>query len=226
MEPRPEETSEEALAAQRARMVEEQIAARGVKDARVLAAMRSVPRHLFLSDTDAPRAYEDHPVNISCGQTISQPYMVAHMTEALQLKPSDRVLEIGTGSGYQAAVLSELAMQVYSIERHPQLAEESQEKLQRLGYTNVRVICADGTQGFSDAAPYEAILVTAGGPNVPEPLTRQLTMGGRLICPAGDRKLQRLMRLTRTGEGLHYETGLECVFVPLVGESGWPEGTE
>jgi len=204
-------------------MVDTQIAGRGVTDRQVLAAMRRVPRHEFIPGASRSHAYEDHPVQIGHGQTISQPYMVAIMTQHLGLAPLDRVLEIGTGSGYQAAILAELAREVVSIERNPSLAEAARERLQELGYDNVTVRAGDGTLGCPEGAPYDAILVTAGGPAVPSSLRGQLAIGGRLVCPAGPRDCQRLIIITRTDTGLEEQEGISCVFVPLVGDEGWPE---
>ncbi len=211
----------EAFALERRRMVDEQIAARGVKDPRVLEAMRRVPRHAFLPPESAAAAYEDHPVPIGQGQTISQPYMVAAMTELLALEPADRVLEIGAGSGYQAAILAELAAEVITIERHPQLAQRAQDCFARLGYRNITVVVCDGTLGYSQGAPYDAILVTAGGPRVPAALKTQLALQGRLVCPVGPRDVQHLVTVHRTQDGFHETTGMSCVFVPLVGFDGW-----
>lgn len=208
----------------RQRMVDGQIAARGVTCPRVIAAMRRIERHRFVPPANAGEAYEDHPVHIGCGQTISQPYMVARMTEMLALRPEDRVLEIGTGSGYQTAMLAELVREVISIERQPELAERARALLKQLGYTNVCVHCGDGTLGWAQAAPYDAILVTAGSPAVPPALLRQLAEGGRLVCPTGSRELQRLASIVHEGGEFHEQDGISCVFVPLVGKQGWAEG--
>lgn len=210
-----------AFSRERNRMVDDQIAARGMGDARVLAAMRRVPRHLFIPAELRGYAYDDHPVQIGCGQTISQPYMVAAMTGLLRLKPGDRVLEVGTGSGYQAAILAEMAATVISIERHAQLAERARERLEQLGYANITVLVGDGTVGCPEEAPFDAILVTAGGPVTPAALKQQLAVGGRLVCPVGPRDMQQLVTVVRTEEGLDEEIGMSCVFVPLVGEEGW-----
>ncbi len=206
----------------RERMVREQIEARGVHDARVCAAMREVPRHVFAGTTDPVIAYDDRPLPIGSGQTISQPYMVALMTEALQLRDGARVLEVGTGSGYQAAVLSRLADRVISIERHPALAAQAVEHLELLGYGNVRVIVGDGTRGWVEDAPYDGILVAAGAPAVPEALRAQLADGGRLVIPVGNEYLQHLTIVTRHGDSFHEAVSTSCSFVPLVGEQGWP----
>jgi len=214
---------ENAFALERNRMVDDQIAARGVKDPRVLEALREVPRHFFIPPEFQKHAYEDHPIEIGCGQTISQPYMVAIMTELLDLEASDRVLEIGTGSGYQTAILAALAGEVVSVERHADLAEWARLRIAECGLRNVKVIVGDGTQGYPERAPYDAILVTAGGPHVPDSLKDQLAIGGRLVCPAGPRECQRLIKLTRSSAGFDEETSIGCVFVPLIGEEGWPE---
>lgn len=203
-------------------MVDQQIAARGVRDARVLTAMRTVPRHEFIPPEVQAQAYEDHPVSIACGQTISQPYIVAVMTELLALRPQDRVLEIGTGSGYQTAVLAELVREVVSVERHQALAESASACLKRLNFTNVTVVRGDGTQGHADRAPYDAILVTAGSPQTPPALLGQLAEGGRLLCPVGDRHTQRLLKIVRSENRYLRTESLACVFVPLIGETAWP----
>jgi protein-L-isoaspartate(D-aspartate) O-methyltransferase len=204
-------------------MVERHIAHRGVRSALVLEAMRSVPREEFLPHELREFAYEDAPLPIAEGQTISQPYIVAMMTEALGLKGGEQVLEIGTGSGYAAAVLSRIAKDVYTVERIGQLAEKSAAKLSHLGYKNVHVLHGDGTLGWPDHAPYDAIIVAAGGPHVPESLKAQLKIGGRLVIPVGaDRRLQELVRVTRVAEHEYTTTELADVrFVPLVGAEGW-----
>lgn len=207
----------------RERMVREQIEARGVHDPRVCAAMREVPRHLFAGSDDPALAYDDRPLPIGSGQTISQPYIVAVMTEALRLREDAHVLEVGTGCGYQAAVLSLLARDVVSIERHPALAERAAERLATLGYRNVRVIVGDGTRGWADEAPYDGILVAAGAPAVPDALRRQLADGGRLVIPVGNEYLQHLTVVTRDGDAFHQVVASACAFVPLVGEQGWPD---
>lgn len=209
----------------RERMVATQIATRGVDDARVLAAMRDVPRHLFVPDDARRDAYEDRPLPIGDGQTISQPYIVAAMTATLAASLTDRVLEIGTGSGYQAAVLARLARSVVTIERHPGLAARAAETLAALGISNVRVVVGDGSLGYPDEAPYERILVTAGAPAIPEALKAQLADGGRLIIPVGSAGFQQLMRVDRHGTLFTEQEGEGCVFVPLIGEHGWPDRT-
>lgn len=203
-------------------MVAEQLAARGVQSRRVLDAMQAVPRHRFVPPESAAVAYEDRPLSIGLDQTISQPYMVACMTELLDLAPTDRVLEIGTGSGYQTAVLAELCAEVITIERHPALHERAREILGELGYANIELIRADGTVGHAACAPYDAILVTAGSPRIPPLLLEQLAEGGRLICPVGNRQQQRLMKVTRQGNALINEAHTTCIFVPLKGQDGWP----
>ncbi len=204
-------------------MVRDHVAARGVRDPAVLQAMLAVPREAFLPPELEEFAYEDTPLPIAEGQTVSQPYIVALMTAALRLSPQERVLEIGTGSGYAAAVLSRIAREVYTIERHAELAEVAARRLEELGFRNVHVKAGDGTLGWAEHAPYDAIVVTAGGPDVPRALFDQLAAGGRLVMPVGeDRELQRLVRITRTPSGEMSTEELEDVrFVPLIGEQGW-----
>ncbi len=204
-------------------MVETQIKRRGITDSRVLAAMSKVPRHRFTPRQLWEQAYNDYPLPIGEDQTISQPYIVALMTEALELKGSEKVLELGTGSGYQAAVLAELAAQVFTIERLPALARMAEQILTALGYTNVQVRTADGTLGWPDEAPFDAILVTAGAPRVPPPLVDQLALAGRLVIPVGDRYTQTLTRVRRTPEGTRQEYLGGCRFVKLIGRHGWEE---
>jgi protein-L-isoaspartate(D-aspartate) O-methyltransferase len=202
----------------RQRMVEQQIAARGVRDPAVLAAMEKVRRHLFVPESARNQAYEDYPLQIGDGQTISQPFIVAYMTEAISPQATDRVLEVGTGSGYQAAVLAAIVAEVYSIEIIPALAEEAAQRLGDLGYDNVTVRTGDGFAGWPDMAPFDAVIVTAAPPQVPPPLLEQLKVGGKLVIPvgAGD---QRLVRWTRTKSGFEQETLLPVRFVPMTGEA-------
>ncbi|MCD6363066.1 MAG: protein-L-isoaspartate(D-aspartate) O-methyltransferase [Synergistetes bacterium] len=203
-------------------MVESQIEIRGIKDERVLRAMMRVPRHLFVPEEYRERAYDDHPLPIGEGQTISQPYIVALMTSLLDLKGNEKVLEIGTGSGYQAAILAELAKEVYSVERIPALAVKAAETLEKLGYKNVRVKVGDGTLGWEENAPYDAIIVTAAAPKVPTPLIKQLKIGGRLVIPIGERFIQSLYKYVKREDGsLDGEDFGGCVFVPLKGKEGW-----
>ena len=204
-------------------MVENQIIARGITDARVLAAMRSVPRHAFIPDKYASEAYEDHPMPVGAGQTISQPYIVALMTSHLQLNGKEKVLEIGTGSGYQAAILAKLSKAVHSVERIPELAESAKKTLKELGIKNVFVHSGDGSLGWPEAAPYDRIIVTAAAPAVPKDLIDQLKPGGRLIIPVGERWNQMLEEWVRTDAGLEKLDVLPVVFVPLLGEKGWKE---
>ena len=201
--------------AARERMVQEQMVVRGIRDPRVLEALRKVPRHRFVPPEMQALAYQDSPFPIGLGQTISQPYVVAFMTEALELKPSDRVLEIGTGSGYQAAVLSVLAREVYSIEILEQLGKEAEARLKQMGYANVRVRIGNGYNGWPEAAPFDAIIVTAAPSDVPPTLVAQLRPGGRMVVPVG-RWFQDLIRLRRTVKGVERESLLPVSFVPMV----------
>jgi protein-L-isoaspartate(D-aspartate) O-methyltransferase len=205
----------------RALMVDEQLRPRGIKDERVLQAMQTVPRHLFVSDDLKDRAYDDCALPIGEGQTISQPYMVAKMTELLELKGDEKVLEIGTGSGYQSAVLSMLCAEVFTVERIRSLAIKAQELLKRLGYENVRVFVSDGTLGLPEHAPFDAIIVTAGAPEIPQTYIDQLNMDGRLVIPVGTRFSQTLYQIRKTPSGVVTKTSTPCVFVPLVGRYGW-----
>jgi protein-L-isoaspartate(D-aspartate) O-methyltransferase len=215
----------DTFAHRRQRMVEEQIARRGIGDRAVLEAMRTVPRELFVPDSAVEFAYDDTPLPIEEGQTISQPYIVALMAAALGLTPSDRVLEVGAGSGYAAAVLSRIAAEVYAIERHEALAELAKGRMKALGFHNVHVLHGDGTLGWREHAPYDAIVVAAGGPSVPAALKAQLVIGGRLVIPVGDTaRLQELVRVTRTGQNEYKQEELGGVqFVPLIGAEGWEE---
>ncbi len=212
-------------AAQCAEMIEKQLRRRGVHDAAVLSAMTAVPRHEFVSDEVRAHAYDDLPLPIGGGQTISQPYIVAAMTTALHLQPGDRVLEIGTGCGYQAAVLSRLAKEVFSIERRPELASSAAAKLAQLGYSNAHVHCGDGTLGLPELAPFDAILVAAAAPAVPRPLLAQLAEGGRLILPVGDAEHQELQLIEKHGDAFPTRMLEGCRFVPLVGYHGWQESS-
>lgn len=202
----------------RSRMVDEQIRRRGLDDPRVLEAMKTVPRHRFVPEAWWEEAYADHPLPIGHGQTISQPYVVALMTSYLDLQPGDRVLEIGTGSAYHAAVLSRLAGEVYTIEIVEPLARRAEQILAELGYDNVHVRVGDGYRGWPEAAPFDAVLLTAAPPEIPRPLLDQLAVGGRLVAPVGDR-IQRLQVITRTPEGVVKKLGDPVRFVPMVGEA-------
>lgn len=206
---------------QRQQMVEEQIAGRGIMDAKVLEAMSTIPRELFVGESFKAVAYEDYPLPIEEGQTISQPYIVAFMVESLKLKFQDRVLEVGTGSGYGAAVLSCIAASVYTVESLQKLAQSAQKKL--CDYPNVIVRCGDGTLGWEEHAPYQGIVVTAGGPYVPPALLKQLDLGGRLVIPVGpDFEHQQLLRVTKKGPENYTQEVLGAVrFVPLIGKAGW-----
>lgn len=210
----------------RVRMVETQIASRGIADERVLQAMREVPRHRFVPEHLLSSAYADCALPIGEGQTISQPYIVALMTEALELQSHERVLEIGTGSGYQAAILSKLARDVYTIERHAVLAERAQRLLAELGYHNVHVRVGDGTAGWPEHAPFEAIIVTAAAPEVPQPLLDQLADGGRLVAPVGPAGFQNLICVRKKDQRTTTRNMAPVAFVPLIGEHGWPEKDE
>lgn len=214
---------EEPFGRAREAMVEEQIRRRGILDTAVLRAMKKVPRHEFVSPEQQGAAYEDAPLPIGEGQTISQPYMVAAMVAALKLCGTERVLEIGTGCGYQAAVLASLAGEVHSVEVRPGLARSASERLQRLGYLKVFVHCADGSSGLEEFAPYQAIVVAAAAPKVPEPLLAQLSDGGRMIVPVGEGERACLVCARRRGDGFEFEHGAGCRFVPLVGHYGWRE---
>ncbi|GAB4543200.1 MAG: protein-L-isoaspartate(D-aspartate) O-methyltransferase [Thermodesulfovibrionia bacterium] len=202
-------------------MVEEQLRARGIRDERVLKAMESVPRHLFVSEDIRDKAYDDCALPIGEGQTISQPYMVAIMTELLELKGKESVLEIGTGSGYQSAVLSLLCSEVYTVERIESLAIKARELLKRLGYKNVNVFISDGTQGLPEYAPFDAIIVTAGAPEIPAVYIEQLKINGRLVIPVGSRFSQTLYQIKKTPSGIVTRSSTPCIFVPLVGRYGW-----
>jgi protein-L-isoaspartate(D-aspartate) O-methyltransferase len=204
-------------------MVEDQLMARGIRDRRVIAALLKIPRHRFVDEGLWPRAYGDHALPIGFGQTISQPYMVALMTECLELTGSEKVLEVGTGSGYQAAVLAETAERVFTVERIAALGTRARDTLDSLGYQNVVIRVADGSVGWKEFAPFDRIVVTAGSPDVPRSLVEQLTEDGLLAIPIGDRSGQRLVRARRAGDGFESEEICLCAFVPLVGREGWAD---
>lgn len=207
----------------RERMVKNQLMPRSIRDERVLQAMGKIPRHLFIQEALAGEAYNDHPVPIGEKQTISQPYIVALMTEALELKGSENTLEIGTGSGYQTAILAELSSRVFTVERIKSLLVKARKLLAKLGYNNILFKAFDGTLGWKDYTPFDAIMVTAGAPNVPEPLKEQLADNGRIIIPVGDRYTQELIKITRKGESFEQESLGGCRFVNLIGVHGWKE---
>jgi protein-L-isoaspartate(D-aspartate) O-methyltransferase len=197
-----------------------------IADERVLAAMSRVPRHVFVPDALRAQAYKDNALPIAGGQTISQPFIVARMSELLELKGRERVLEIGSGSGYQTAVLALVARKVFAVERLAVLASEAKARLMNLGYRNISYKTADGTEGWEVYAPFDAMLVAAGGPEIPEPLVQQLEIGGRMVIPVGkDKKTQVLVRVTRTSKGYETENCGPCSFVPLIGEHGWKTET-
>ncbi len=204
-------------------MISTQLVPRGISDRRVLDAMKRVPRHLFVDNSIAYRAYDDSALAIGEGQTISQPYMVAVMTELLELSGDEKVLEIGTGSGYQAAVLAELAKEVFTIERIAPLAEAAIQRLSELFYRNVQVRMGDGSLGWPEEAPFDRIIITAASPNIPDPLMDQLSNTGIVVVPVGGRYSQQLLKLKKTDKGLQEEYHTPCVFVPLIGEYGWKE---
>jgi protein-L-isoaspartate(D-aspartate) O-methyltransferase len=217
----PTELDTKRLAEQRHQMVELQLRARGLHDERVLQAMGRVPRHLFVDDSFWPQAYEDHPLPIGESQTVSQPYIVALTLEALELKLSDTVLEIGTGSGYMTALLAELTGQIYSIERHELLARQAESRLRRLGYANVEIVVRDGSEGLPERAPFDAIAVSAAAPRIPSPLFEQLQEGGRMVIPVGPPQAQEL-QLVRKQQGQLVASSLgACAFVPLIGKGGY-----
>jgi protein-L-isoaspartate(D-aspartate) O-methyltransferase len=212
---------EDSFQRERIEMVERQIAARGVRDPRVLDAMRRIPRHVFVPDEYVNAAYEDRPLPIGEGQTISQPYIVAVMTELLQPHPQDIMLEVGTGSGYQAALLSQLVARVVSVERLSAIAEQARKNLMNLGILNVEVIVSDGTLGWPEKAPYDGILITASTPDIPPPLIDQLAEGGRLVAPVGGQGYQELIKLVKRQEKVEKTYHGGVVFVPLIGRYGW-----
>jgi len=220
-QPEPAEAQRERFARERERMVEEQLVRRGITDARVLEAMRKIPREKFVEKAFEDRAYGDHPLPIGEGQTISQPYMVALMTGLLELTGAEKVLEVGTGSGYQTAVLAELARRVCSIERIPALAARARATLEELGYTNVWIRIANGSLGWPDEAPFDRILVTAAAPAVPPPLFDQLAEGGRLVLPIGNATAQTLTVIEKVNGVMRTREEAGCVFVKLIGKYGW-----
>lgn len=211
----------EALGVNRERMVQEQLKSRGISSSRVLEAFRKVPRHLFIEDGLIYQAYSDYPLPIAEGQTISQPFIVALMTQHLDVHPDDVVLEVGTGSGYQAAILAELCSKVYSIERFGAIASKTRKLLDALGYHNVMIMVGDGTRGYAEKAPYDGIIVTAAAPHVPDTFRQQMKDGGRLLIPVGDEHVQTLMKITRQGNTFTDESLGGCRFVKLIGEYGW-----
>lgn len=203
-------------------MVESQLRQRGIRDERLLAAMNKVPRHEFVNQQNWNEAYADHPIPIAEQQTTSQPYMIAAMIQAAQIKPEDRVLEIGAGSGYQTALLAEMAGQVFAVERYASLAEAAQKTLERLGYRNAKIVTGDGSLGLPEAAPFNAIIVSAAAPRVPPALAEQLALGGRLLIPVGESEQQLLQLVRRHADGTTSVRTLEgCRFVPLIGEQGF-----
>lgn len=222
------ETAKEVVPfeAERRAMIEQQIRRRGVRDERVLEAMFEVPRHEFVPAILLGAAYDDRPLPIGESETISQPYIVAAMTAAAKVRPGEKALEIGTGTGYQAAILAHLGAKVYTIERNFLLTESARERLKRLGYANVEVIFGDGTEGYAPAAPFQVILVTAASPQVPQPLLEQLDDGGRLVIPVGDLMHQDLELVSRQGDQLSTRFLDPCQFVPLVGKHAWPDRRE
>lgn len=204
-------------------MVKTQLVSRGIKDALVLKAMETVPRHLFIDPSISYRAYDDMALPIGEGQTISQPYMVAIMTELLELKGNEKVLEIGTGSGYQAAILAEIAREVYTIERVAVLVERALVTFHSLGYTNIHVKAGNGTLGWPEEAPFDRIMITAATPKVPDPLMEQLSEEGILVAPVGERFSQQLIKVRKSQGNLSEEYNTPCIFVPLIGKYGWKE---
>jgi protein-L-isoaspartate(D-aspartate) O-methyltransferase len=205
----------------RLNMLENQLKSRGIKDINVLKIMSEVPREEFVPENMKNSAYDDGPLSIGKGQTISQPYMVAVMTEFLALTGKEKVLELGTGSGYQTAILCHLSREVLSIERIPELAKEAKEKLKKLGYKNFKIKTGNGTTGWEEEAPFDGIIVTAGSPEIPDSLKSQLAENGRLVIPVGDRYTQTLFRITKKRDSFTKEEFTQCVFVPLIGKYGW-----
>ena len=216
-------TDSKKFGRQRAEMVRKQIEARGISDRNVLAAMGKVPRHMFVSEALMDQAYGDFPLPIGEQQTISQPFIVAEMTQALQINSEDRVLEIGTGSGYQAAILAEIAFRVYTIERIHSLLIRARTLFDRLQYHNIVTRLSDGTTGWLDESPFDAIIVTAGSPKIPDTLINQLAVGGRMVVPVGDQHSQELIKMTKDETGIHQISLGGCRFVKLIGEHGWGE---
>lgn len=207
----------------RERMVKNQLIPRGIKNKKLLEVMGKIPRHLFIEDALSGEAYNDHPVPIGEKQTISQPYIVALMTEALELKGNENTLEIGTGSGYQTAILAELSERVYTIERIKSLMIKARKLLDQLGYNNILFKAFDGTLGWKEYAPFDTIMVTAGAPNIPDPLMEQLADNGRIIIPVGDKYSQELIKITKKGDSLNRESMGGCRFVNLIGMHGWQD---
>jgi protein-L-isoaspartate(D-aspartate) O-methyltransferase len=213
--------SEPDFTAQRREMVERQLRKRGIRDARVLDAMLAVPRHEFVPEEFRGQAYDDKPISIGEGQTISQPFIVAAMIEAMELKGNEKVLEVGAGSGYAAAILSRLAAMVYTVESRPNLATAAHERLARLGFADIAVHTGDGSAGLKEAAPFDAILVAAAAPLVPQPLIEQLAEGGRMVIPIGDEQTQELVLMRKSNGEIHSRTLHHCSFVPLIGRYGF-----
>ena len=207
----------------RMKMVEDQLVKRGIRNQAVLEAMRKIQRHLFVTEKEWDRAYDDTPLSIRCSQTISQPYMVALMTELIEPDENKKVLEIGTGSGYQTAILAETCKQVYSIERHEELAEQSKSVLKKIGYQNVKIKTDDGTAGWKEKAPFDAIIVTAGAPEVPDNFVEQLIDRGSMVIPVGTHYRQNLELVQKRGDSYIKKTICGCIFVPLIGRGGWAE---
>jgi len=205
-------------------MVQEQLSGRGIHDPRVLRIMAAVPRHLFVDPTFSGRAYSDHALPIGQDQTISQPYMVALMTQALRLEGDEKVLEIGTGSGYQTAILAELADRVFTIERIPEIGITARERLTGMGYSNIIFRIGDGTVGWREMSPFDRVIVTAGAPKIPSFLEEQIRIGGCCVVPVGDASNQSLVRVTRNDTGVREEVLCSCTFVPLIGREGWASG--
>lgn len=209
--------------ADRKKMVEEQLVKRGIKNQQVLNTMEKVQRHLFVDKNTLKEAYKDSPLSIDCSQTISQPYIVALMTEQIEPSKNKKILEIGTGSGYQTAILAELFRFIYSVERHKPLADKAEERLKHLGYKNIRIKTADGTVGWNEKAPFDAIIVTAAAPEVPDELVKQLKDRGKMVIPIGPHFQQNLEVISKRGDSYINKTICGCVFVPLIGKGGWKE---